>query len=270
VVILYFYVVWQQYLIQWSCALLNSIPPCSKQYTILGGDVNAKNKVWNSARTDDCGLELEHIFRESRLSLANVDVISLPFKPSNTSFIDVTAVGDRVSLSKWSFLDIPSLSDHPFISFSVARSKTRNGPPLNPSPSRCNLDLFHSSVVSKLPDLLAPCDIGSFISECQIDLFLSSLNSLLTSSIHESLLPFHPSQLPGRMPWWSKSLWAMRHNLRNAYKLKHVPNPSEEAIQAYKLLKSCYQRTLRRKKKKAGKITLIKSLTMTFLAELKN
>ena len=87
-------------------ALLNYIPPFSKQYIILSGDVNAKNKVWNSARTDDCGLELEHIFRESRLSIANVDLISLPYKPSNTSFLDVTVVGDRVSLSNWSFLDI--------------------------------------------------------------------------------------------------------------------------------------------------------------------
>ena len=69
-------------------ALLNYIPPFSKKYTILSGDVNAKNKVWNSARTDDCGLELEHIFRESRLSIANVDLISLPLtRVSSTSLL---------------------------------------------------------------------------------------------------------------------------------------------------------------------------------------
>ena len=218
--------------------VLNSIPPILKPTIILGGDVNARNKIWNSSRTDDCGLELKHLFRENSLSLSNIDVNLLPYKPTNTSFLDVTAVGDRVRLSDRMFLKMPSHSDHPFISFSVARpiSKSNSAGFLNPPPSRCNLDLFYSSAEAKCSDLPFLCEIESFNSESQIDEFLSSLNAMLTSSIKLSLLPFHPSQIPGRMPWWSKSLWAMRHNLRNAYKLKNIPNSSEESIQAYKLL----------------------------------
>jgi hypothetical protein len=59
------------------------------------------------------------------------------------------------------------------------------------------------------------------------------------------------------MPWWCKSLWALRHNLRNAYKLKCHPNATVEALSAYNLLKANYQKALRKKRKKAGKYAVI-------------
>ena len=85
----------------------------------LGIDCNAKNKSWNSGRTNKIGAELEYCFLDHALSISNVDIALLPHKPSNTSFLDVTLEGDSVSLSGWHYPFYPSLSDHPFIMFFV-------------------------------------------------------------------------------------------------------------------------------------------------------
>jgi hypothetical protein len=234
-------------------SFLNKIPPNVKRFSVICCDANVKNKLWNSPRTTDAGLELEHIFRSNGFSIANVNVDSLPHKPTNTQFVDVTVTGDRISLSDWQFPSMPSLSDHPFISFSVERGKARKSHLncRNPPPSHFMLDVFHENVALELNQLPSPSAIlSTFTTEQQVDDFMTTLHLSLSKSIAASLLPFHPSNIPGKMPWWSKTLWALRHNLRNAYKLKSVPNPPAETVQSYRLLKSTFQRALRKKKKR--------------------
>ena len=86
-------------------------------------DSNAKNPFWSSATLDPKGKVADEFFldhwghcseRASKKILKHV--------PLNSSFIDITAFGDLVTLSDWKFLDIPSLFDHPFISFSISMS----------------------------------------------------------------------------------------------------------------------------------------------------
>jgi hypothetical protein len=50
-----------------------------------------------------------------------------------------------------------------------------------------------------------------------------------------------------KMPWWSKELWALRHQLRQAYQPK-CSFPSDEIIKSYSTLKSRYQQQIRQSK----------------------
>jgi hypothetical protein len=54
------------------------------------------------------------------------------------------------------------------------------------------------------------------------------------------------------MPWWSKELWALRHRLREAYKVKTaIPSPENSA--SFKSIKTTYQRELRKSKSRSWK-----------------
>lgn len=247
-------------------SILALIPPNLKRFSIFGCDANAKNKIWNSPRTNNAGLELEHIFRQNALSVANVDCSVLSHKPSNTQFLDISLVGDLVSLSNWHFPSLPSLSDHPYISFVIVRAHDiGNKSSRLPRPILCDLDIFRSNLADQLVKLPAPPVVESFSSEADIDDFMSSLYSCLSLSITSSMLPFHPSNAPAKMPWWCKSLWAMRHNLRIAYKLKCLPDAPDNVLSDYKLLKANYQKVLRKKKGKAGSYSLTIILTTMYL-----
>ena len=86
---------------------------------VYGVDSNARNPVWNSITTDVRGAELETLLHFKKLNIANVAREHLDFVPTSTSFVDLTLYGDRVDMQSWSFLSIPSLSDHPYILFEV-------------------------------------------------------------------------------------------------------------------------------------------------------
>jgi hypothetical protein len=71
-------------------SILDTIPPWVIKVATVGIDCNAKNKSWNSCRTNKIGAELEYCFLNHALSISNVDIALLPHKPLNTSFVDVT------------------------------------------------------------------------------------------------------------------------------------------------------------------------------------
>ncbi len=177
----------------------------------------------------------------------------LNFVPRNSSFLDITASGDEVSISDWVFPDIPSLSDHPYITFSL----TPSGPPrpdcprtksnLFPNPKLCCLDTFHSAL-SRKAGLLSP--LTSFCSSDEIDVHITSLIDTLKECALLSKLPFH--RRPSQIPWWRKELWALRHRLRRAFQLKsRTLSPLNES--SYRFLKAKYQRQLRRAKETSWK-----------------
>jgi hypothetical protein len=53
-------------------------------------DANARNPLWNSAKADSRGSDLEFHLRSIKLSVANAPTKSLDFVPTSTSFVDVT------------------------------------------------------------------------------------------------------------------------------------------------------------------------------------
>ncbi len=67
-----------------------------------------------------------------------------------------------------------------------------------------------------------------------------------------SRLPPHPATFSGKMPWWKKELWALRHQLRRAYQARRY-FPSVANIESYRNLKSAYQKRLRQCKTESWK-----------------
>lgn len=132
----------------------------------------------------------------------------LPHKPSNTSFVDVTLVGDSVNLSNWHYPVFPSLSDHPFISFRLAYSRAPSSHTEErlPQSQFCDIPFFLSTLEESLVDILSPDSITAISSTCDIDDFIVSLNEIIKSSVLKSKVPFHPSKAPSKMPWWSVNL----------------------------------------------------------------
>ena len=85
-------------------------------------DANARNLLWNSSCTDQKGYNFESIFQSRKLNIVNVPKADLDFVPRGTSFVDITVAGDRVNVTRWIFLELHSLSDHPYIYFEVPLS----------------------------------------------------------------------------------------------------------------------------------------------------
>jgi hypothetical protein len=97
--------------------------------------------LWNSNGTDSRGSDLEALILHHKLNIVNKPCADLDFVPGGTSFIDVTLAGDRVNILRWSYLAMPSLSDHPYIYFEVVISGITpllKSPAANKAPS-----LFH-------------------------------------------------------------------------------------------------------------------------------
>ena len=234
--------------------LSSSITPQMAGHLILCTDSNAMNPLWNSKALDDKGRTMEEFCRAIGLSVANIELRHLSHIPSNTSFPDITLIGDDVAVSEWKFLDVPSLSDHPYIYFSLvinvgkSASQTRK---MLPRLETCSIDDFISSLESELCNLPALDPYGPVQTD-DIDIHISDLIKLLSSCAISSKLPSHPSLAKGRMPWWSDELWALRHQLRRAYQAM-VSFPSVENSESYSLHKANYQRRLRERKTESWK-----------------
>jgi len=98
-----------------------SHPYFDSKNAVIAIDANAHSPIWNSVSCDAKGRELEGLISLYNLNVANLPKSDLPWVPSSTTFVDVTLFGDhlRSLLTEWKFLDFPSLSDHPFIYFSI-------------------------------------------------------------------------------------------------------------------------------------------------------
>lgn len=109
-------------------------------------DSNAKNRLWGSTVSNAKGLSLEAAISSNNLHLLNRKLPECPITPIGTSFIDITLAGDNKNSNFWAYLDLPSLSDHPYIAFnfSLSDSSTLNTRPRHQVPTiqRINTELF--------------------------------------------------------------------------------------------------------------------------------
>jgi hypothetical protein len=63
---------------------------------------------------------VESVITNFHLNIANRIKEVLNFVPSGTSFVDISVNDGNTVIDNWCFLNEPSLSDHPFISFKFA------------------------------------------------------------------------------------------------------------------------------------------------------
>ena len=218
---------------------------------VIGADANAKNPIWNSPVSNLRGRELEALLARLPLNVCNLPIASLAFVPPATSFIDVTLVGNMVKVANWHFPDIPSLSDHPYIVFELARHGTRFGRPprlFNSLPPLQSIDK------EKFKTLLRAAFASSqllrtdaLLTSAGIDEAVCTLVDLITKCARSSRLPLPPHSTLGRMPWWDENLARLRRETRKSRK-KWVNCAESEKVrfhEDFKLAKALYQRALR-------------------------
>jgi Endonuclease-reverse transcriptase len=220
---------------------------------IIGADTNAKSPLWNSNCSNARGRELESLLARFPLNVCNLPADSLPFAPADTSFIDVTLVGNAVEVNNWHFPDIPSLSDHPFISFELAcsmRRSARSARVFNFLPPLQNLDKdkFQEMLRANLKKRKPPPIVTdrSATPSC-IDDAVSFIVELITLSARSSRLLFSSLSTAGRMPWWSNELSHLRRETRKTRKKWVSCTTSEKELLhiSFKHAKALYQRALR-------------------------
>nr|CAH0112580.1 unnamed protein product [Daphnia galeata] len=200
--------------------------------TVLSVDDNARNRLWNSLTTDHKGVDFESFMSETNLQLANLNASELDFVPGGTTFVDVTAIGGKIIVSRWFFASIPSLSDHPFIYFEVDRpcsshQSERTHAPRPPHISRINISVLLLKVASSIAELADVLSTAACESRCNL-----------------------PSPQSRGMPWWNKDLCALRHKTRLAFKCWSA-NRSDENRKLFSSLKAVYQGELRRAKRQS-------------------
>lgn len=70
----------------------------SAPFAIIGADVIARSRLWNSVYNDKRGSDFESFLVCSRLNIINRPNTELVFVPAGTSFVDLTLAGDQVSV----------------------------------------------------------------------------------------------------------------------------------------------------------------------------
>ncbi|KAI9551053.1 hypothetical protein GHT06_007657 [Daphnia sinensis] len=197
---------------------LPCIPPvvanlASAPFAIIGADVNARSRLWNSTSNDKRGSDLESLLVCSRLNIVNRSLTELNFVPAGTSFVDLTLAGDQISVLHWLFLSIPSLSDHPYIYFEINhgnfdRPNKNSYRPSVPSLPRINRDLYTTELAKSLGRPPIPIHVES--SEA-VEAQIASLVSAISVCALAARVPT-PRLVKSstNMVWWSKDLSALR------------------------------------------------------------
>ena len=221
--------------------------------TIIGADTNAKSPLWNSKCSNARGRELESLLARFPLYVCNLPADSLQFAPAETSFIDVTLAGNSVEVHNWHFPDIPSLSDHPFISFELpcsSRRSARSARAFNFLPPLQYLDKDKFQAILRATcdkRKLQPIVTDGTTTPSSIDEAVSLIVDLITFSARSSRLPVTPNATAGRMPWWSDELSRLRRETRKSRKrwVSCATSEKESLHIGFKRAKALYQRALR-------------------------
>jgi ribonuclease HI len=220
---------------------------------VVGADVNAKSPLWNSSTANPRGRELEALLARFPLNVCNQPVANLPFTPTETSFIDVTLASNSVTVSNWHFPDIPSLSDHPFISFTVVSPGPRVGKPfrlcnLLPPLQSINKEKFQNLLCAAFARHHTLLSSDATRSPANIDDAVGLIVELISSCARNSRLPLPPLSTTGRMPWWNDGLARLRRDTRKARKRWITCAAPEKAVSRvnFQQAKALYQKALRR------------------------
>jgi hypothetical protein len=118
-----------------------------------------------------------------------------------TSFIDITLHGDNISIHNRRFLKTPSLSDHPFISFSVSLKSNykKHSTFLRVSPlSSIDKEVFLAKVSEGIKLFTAHKDLTNTINK-EASILAAAVRDCARSSRKPNLVP--PSTSSRNMPW---------------------------------------------------------------------
>ena len=209
-------------------------------------DTNAHNPLWNSSNSDDKGRELEEIIAEISLNICN-STSDLFRNLKGTTHVDVTLAGDEAynNMREWQYLMIPSLSDHLYIMFILypnRRKFNQQSPNRLPNLEQINFPIMSSTLKTELSSLIITDDLPTTTER------IEEVN-LFTECIRRSALKcrIHQSHVHRKLPYWNKQLYGLRSKLRKAQSI-FQNNPINENCLTVQILKSSYQREIRKVK----------------------
>ena len=239
--------------IDYSIAARTIISAINSPSLVLASDVNAKNKIWNSNNTDWKGNEIETILMDLNLSLCNVDRSELSFVPGGTSFVDITITGRHINHRNWEYLPVPSLSDHPYISFEIFIGAGRQTIPVYAQasgnvPRVQNIDnkQFCNQLENHLATEQQPIrELQNHIEALQQIENITSAITISAKSAKKQFVPYRPGNR--NMPWWSEDLKQARNAARKSFQ-RWSACRSRHNRETYTESKSIYQKLLRKAK----------------------
>lgn len=213
------------------------------------------NPLWNSRTLDEKSRDTEDFSRAMGLNILNVGLSHLLHNPQNISFPDITLDGDNGIVTWWKFLDLPSLSDHPYIYFLLNNSDVHFTQTLRtlksfPRLSACSTDNF-ISLLNEVLNLFATLDFRNHFPTSEIDIHVSKFTDLLHLCEKRIRLPHYRSLANGKMPWWGRKLWALC--FKSNERIKQSVCCYRLRTEIYFSIKSKYQKRLRQRKTKSWK-----------------
>ncbi|EFX65223.1 hypothetical protein DAPPUDRAFT_333405 [Daphnia pulex] len=200
--------------------------------SILAIDINERNKIWGSSSTTQIGHSLEQIISAHNLNIANRDPAECSCIPPGTSFIDVTAVGDKTNIAYWDYLNQPSMSDHPYIIFGLTltsqqrrrnnnRTKRRTVPPADQIDQTKFLESLKGTT-DLASNEITPSSKRETTTANQRKIFEEEVEKLTTdiqqAAKHSRTRNVERTSQAAMKPFWNEKLHDLRKKCRAAYR----------------------------------------------------
>jgi hypothetical protein len=177
---------------------------------------NARNLLWNSRGSDSSGNDLEALSIQHKLNIVNRPREDLPFIPGGTTFADATFAGDLTRISRWMYLAMPSLSDHPYFYLKVPFEELA---PLlvNKAPSldRINKEAYLTNQSLSLANF-EPLLAHKLLCE-SVEHNIERLSSAIVSCARHAKTKGTHVVISKIMTWWSSDLCALRSKARASF-----------------------------------------------------
>ncbi|CAI6370238.1 unnamed protein product [Macrosiphum euphorbiae] len=190
--------------------------------TIVGADVNGHSTLWHSSESNERGRQVENLVEDYLLHIMNVEgTLNTYDRPGiGSSNIDVTLItrGMIGQVTNWSVTDATD-SDHRVISFEAIMAR----PCPEPGNTRYRTD---KADWAKMTAHLAS-HVGD-IDERTVDSHANGLVMLLKAAADLSIPRTRTAgRSPGRQPWWSPELTALKKLLERSRRLGQRDNEPE-------------------------------------------
>jgi ribonuclease HI len=252
-----------------------------REHSVFGADANAKNTLWGSQDTNEKGRNLETLCNLNDLNIANsgIDADADAFVPAGTSFIDVTLFGDKVTLSDWQYLNVPSGSDHPYISFTIRadrRAPESSRQPKLPSGSLLDRAALSAALGQSSAAFLRSAQ--SISSQQDLDAAVLHMSTFVQDEAKKCRIRrSRKATTTPRSPWWNEDLSEARREARAAFrrwsKLKRAASLPQDVVKRcrenFKRLSAKFQRMVRHFTNKFWREQHCNSLNRDLLATLR-
>ncbi|XP_018304323.1 uncharacterized protein, partial [Mycetomoellerius zeteki] len=223
---------------------------------IIGGDFNAKNKMWQSLTTNPRGTLVAKWASEQGLVCLNHGGISTCIHGKGESIVDLTFANQTAAarVTEWKVSLIESSSDHRYIETTIGKtsaqiSKEKRSNHKRWAIKKLNEDMLKSGII-----------IGNWINGNQQaqdpETKATKLQEMMTDAC-EIAMPKSMPKLRKAMPWWNEELAQLRETstrarrkIKRARRNGHSEDSAEtqDKISKYKEARKKLSKALRKAK----------------------